>query len=156
MKRYFWYPDFTINKLGKDGATKSDEFSEKSGEGSFSIKKFMLQILGTLNSVFWANGRWPPPTAPQTGSYLWKSCACISYYLALVPLCINSTISIMTNLQHNFPKMRAVWNFSENSSDFAQPSFPKKPTKQFSALGKVSRQKVPVLLDFVQIILTLT
>ena len=52
MKRYFWYPDFTINKLGKDGATKSDEFSEKSGEGSFSIKKFMLQILGTLNSVF--------------------------------------------------------------------------------------------------------
>ena len=40
--------------LGKGGATKSDEFSEKCqrGVGSFSIQKFMLQILGTLNRAF--------------------------------------------------------------------------------------------------------
>ena len=36
----------------------------------------------------------PPPT-PQNGPYLWKSCACISYYLALVPPCIYSTISLI-------------------------------------------------------------
>ena len=70
-----------------------------------------------------------PPPAPQNGPYLWKSCACISYYLALVPPCIYSTISIIKKLQHNFPKMRgggskAVWNFSENSSDLVEPSFP--------------------------------
>ena len=44
-------------QLGKDGGTKSDEFSEKfqrggKGVGSFPIQKFMLQILGTLNSAF--------------------------------------------------------------------------------------------------------
>ena len=40
--------------LGKGGATKSDEFSEKfeRGGGSFSIQKSILQILGTLNRVF--------------------------------------------------------------------------------------------------------
>ena len=42
--------------LGKDPATKSDEFVEKCqrGEGgaSFSIQKFMLQILGYLNRAF--------------------------------------------------------------------------------------------------------
>ena len=66
---------------------------------------------------------------PQNCPHLWKSCACISYYLALVSPCIYSTISIIKKLQHNFPKMRvgskAVWNFSENSSDLAQPSFTK-------------------------------
>ena len=40
-------------QLGKDGGTKSDEFSEKfQGGGAFSIQKFMLQILGTLNRAF--------------------------------------------------------------------------------------------------------
>ena len=33
-------------------------------------------------------------------------CACISYYLALVPSCIYSAISIIKKLQHYFPKMR--------------------------------------------------
>ena len=38
------------SQLGKDSGTKSDEFSEKfqRGGGSFSIQKFMLQILGTF------------------------------------------------------------------------------------------------------------
>ena len=40
--------------VGKGPATKSDEFLEKCprGGGSFSIQKFMLQILGTLNRAF--------------------------------------------------------------------------------------------------------
>ena len=39
--------------LGKDPATKSDEFLEKfKGGGTFSIQNFMLQILGTLNRAF--------------------------------------------------------------------------------------------------------
>ena len=38
--------------LGKGRATKSDEFSEKFPGGSFSIQKFILQILGTLNRAF--------------------------------------------------------------------------------------------------------
>ena len=40
--------------LGKGLATKSDEFlkSAKGVGGSFSIQKFILQILGTLNRAF--------------------------------------------------------------------------------------------------------
>ena len=48
---------FAFNNLGTGRATKSDEFSEKFQKGggwSFSIQKFMLQILGTLNRAFWA------------------------------------------------------------------------------------------------------
>ena len=41
-----------------------------------------------------------------------------SYYLALVPPCTYSIISIIKKLS------RAVWNFSEKSSDLVQPSFP--------------------------------
>ena len=52
------------------------------------------------------------------------------YYLAIIPPRIYATISIIKNLQYNFPKMRgggskAVWNFSENSSDLVAGSFPK-------------------------------
>ena len=36
---------------------------------------------------------------PSGGPYLWKSCACISYYLALIPPCIYATISITKNLR---------------------------------------------------------
>ena len=45
----FWKAD-----LGKDPATKSDEFLEKfqRGGGSFSIQKSIMQILGTLNRAF--------------------------------------------------------------------------------------------------------
>ena len=41
--------------LGKDPATKSNEFLEKcqKGGGAFSIQKFILQILGTLNRAVW-------------------------------------------------------------------------------------------------------
>ena len=68
-----------------NGYTKSDKFSEKfqRGGGGFSIQKFMLQILGTLNRAFWAwnwykadefserfqVGHWPHP---QNNPYLWK------------------------------------------------------------------------------------
>ena len=47
-----------MNHLGKGGADKLDEFLEKfqraGGRAAFSIQKFMLQILGTLNRAFWA------------------------------------------------------------------------------------------------------
>ena len=53
------------------------------------------------------------------------------YYLALIPPCIYAaTISIIKKLQYNFPKMKggggskAIWNFSENSSDLVAPPFP--------------------------------
>ena len=40
--------------LGKDGATKSDEFLEKipKGGGLFSIQKFILHFFVTLNRLF--------------------------------------------------------------------------------------------------------
>ena len=48
MEKLFLFPLY--GPLGKDPATKSDEFLEKCrGGGSFSIQKFILQILGTLN-----------------------------------------------------------------------------------------------------------
>ena len=85
---------------------------------------------GTKTDDFWDRfQRAVDPPNPQNGPHLWKSYACISYYLALVPPCIYSTISITKNLQHNFPNMKgglkAVWIFSDFSSDLAQPSFPK-------------------------------
>ena len=45
----------SIYSQGEDGCTKSDEFSEtfqKGMGGLFSIQKFILQILGTLNRAF--------------------------------------------------------------------------------------------------------
>ena len=45
-----------------------------------------------------------------------------------MPPCINVTISIIINLQYNFPKMRggskAVWNFSKKSSNLVAGPFP--------------------------------
>ena len=56
---YLVYLDYSVSlvsfpNLGKDPATKSDEFLEKCqrGGGSFSIQKSILQILGTLNRAF--------------------------------------------------------------------------------------------------------
>ena len=40
--------------------------------------------------------------ANQNGPYLWKSSACILYYLALIPPCIYATISIIKKMQYNF------------------------------------------------------
>ena len=39
-------------------------------------------------------------------TYIWKSCACISYYLAIIPPRIYATISVIKNLQYNFRKMK--------------------------------------------------
>ena len=52
MEKLFLFPLY--GPLGKDPATKSDKFLEKCqrGGGSFSIQKFILQILGTLNRAF--------------------------------------------------------------------------------------------------------
>ena len=50
----YWF-NSTYLYLGKNPATKLDEFLEKcqKGGGAFSIQKFTLQILGTLNRAFW-------------------------------------------------------------------------------------------------------
>ena len=59
MEHNFFYSEaespveIVMKSSGKGPATKSDEFLEKcQGGGSFSIQKFILQILGTLNRAF--------------------------------------------------------------------------------------------------------
>ena len=61
------------NFLGKGGATKSDEFSER-------LQRAVA----------------PSPT-PQNGPDLWKSCACISHYLFIISPRIYATISVIKN-----------------------------------------------------------
>ena len=60
--------------------------------------------------------------------YIWKSCACISYCPSIISPRIYETISVIKNLQYDFPKMRggsnAVWNFSKISSDLVAGPFP--------------------------------
>ena len=55
--------------------------------------------------------KWPSTPTPhpseilsQNGLHLWKSCACISYYLALEPPCIFWTISIVKSCNIIFRK----------------------------------------------------
>ena len=60
-----------VTQLGTDGGTKLDEFSEKFQGGSFSIQKFILQILGTLNRAFHSN----------TNTYKNCKCQCICQIL---------------------------------------------------------------------------
>ena len=64
------------------------------------------------------NCSWPPRPTPQNDPHLWKSCACISCYLALIPLCIHATISI-------HPK--AIWNFSKKITRLGSPTRPLLP-----------------------------
>ena len=65
----------------------------------------------------------------KTRHTLKKACACISYYLALIPPCIYATISIIKRLQQNFPKMRGGQRpfgiFFKNSFDLVAGPFPK-------------------------------
>ena len=72
------------------------------------------------------------------------------YYLALIPPCINATISIIKKLQYNFPKMRggskAVWNFSEKSSHLAHPSFPKDACRKPKKNKSTTRQNIARLM----------
>ena len=134
-----------------------DEFSEKCQRGvwAFSIQKFMLQIMGTLieqgfsikklltNSNFRVKGMFfqqfserfqtavDPHPAPQNGPYLWKSCACILYYLAIIPPRIYATIFIIKICNKIFRKWgggdrRPFGIFSENSSDLVAGPLPKK------------------------------
>ena len=55
---------------------------------------------------FWKGSKRQLTPTPQNGPYLWKSCACISYFPAIISDCIYATISAMKNLHYNFPKMR--------------------------------------------------
>ena len=143
------------------------------GEGSFSIQKFMLQILGTLDRAFWSeNWNWQNSNFRVQGmlfstlycitivhlynkivqlycitpisiyctlvqyncttvlyyAYIWKSCACIPYYPAIITPCIYATISVI-KICHIFSKnegggSKAVWIFSKNSSHSVAGPFP--------------------------------
>ena len=98
----------------------------------FSTQKFISQILGTffkqgfliMKLIQNRNFRVFSvllSTIVLCYTYIWKSCACISYYPAIISPRIYATISVIKKLQHNFPKMRrglkTDWKFSENSSD---------------------------------------
>ena len=90
-------------------------FSEKCPRGGhFKSKNLYCRFWGLQTGFLWALYYNITP--------IFGSCAWISYYLALIPPCIYETISIVKDLQCNFPKMgrrggsKAVWNFSKNSS----------------------------------------
>ena len=57
---------------------------------------------------FWKGSKRPltPTSTPQNCPYLWESCACIAYYLAIIPPRIYALCDhIIKKLQNNFPKM---------------------------------------------------
>ena len=61
-------------------------------------------------------------------AYIWKSCACIPYYPAIITPCIYATISVI-KICHIFSKnegggSKAVWIFSKNSSHSVAGPFP--------------------------------
>ena len=69
------------------------------------------------------HGRWPPSPIPQNCPYLWKSCTCISYYLAIIHPRIYASISVIKNCNiifriwgggvwrpfGIFPKVHLIW-----------------------------------------------
>ena len=81
---------------------------------------------------FWKGSKRPltPTSTPQNGPYLWESCACIAYYLAIIPPRIYALCDhIIKKLQNNFPKMmgggtKAVWNSSDLVARLLQQIFP--------------------------------
>ena len=79
------------------------------------------------------NGSWPPPPAPQNGPYENH----VSFYLALVPPCIYATISIIKKSENEGAGSKAVWNFSENSSNMVTPSFPDDDNDSASGCSKL-------------------
>ena len=86
------------------------EYWSMGKEGFNGLKNSIRDGWGYQNGWIFGevpNGSWPPPPTSQNGPYLWKSCACISYYLALVPPSIYSTISIIYKILwfYNFLKM---------------------------------------------------
>ena len=88
------------------------------------IQNSNFRVQGTLpNRMNFRKGskrQLTPTPTPQNGPYFWKSCACFSYYRAIIyliaymqpymvpPICEGS-VSIMKQLQHNFPKKKGRW-----------------------------------------------
>ena len=127
------------------------------------IEKNQNQIQIQIGWIFGKvpNGTWPPllRMVPISGNHvhafhtIWPS-----YLLAYMHY---ATISIIKKLQHNFPKMRgrgskAIWNFSENSSDLVAGQFPqlhlirskKWPTLKGAVFFKtVINKKLPMKLS---------
>ena len=61
----------------------------------------------------------------------------VSFYLALVPPCIYATISIIKKSENEGAGSKAVWNFSENSSNMVTPSFPDDDNDSASGCSKL-------------------
>ena len=102
--------------------------------GSFSIQKFILHILGAFNSAFWAWNWFKRVISGfrvsffnncieknQNQTHFGEGTSESLYYLALIPIGIYATISIQKICNIIFRKWgggsKAVWNFSQNSSD---------------------------------------
>ena len=107
--------------------------------GFVPIQKFMLPFFETLNRALWS---WNWYKIVISGFRVCNFHNCIVLHLYLEIMCMhfilsshhisyhicNATISVIKNLQYDFPKMRggakAVWNFSENSFDSLAGPFP--------------------------------
>ena len=119
--------------------------SAKGGSGSFSIQKFILQILGTLNRTFWS-WNWYKIVISRFRVGFFNNCIKKNYllHLSLEIMCMHFILSSYLfsshicnyichkNLQYNFPKMRGGWGwrpfeiFTKNSSDLVAGPFPKR------------------------------
>ena len=112
------------------------------GGWSFSILKFILQILGTLNRAFWSWNWYKIVISGFRVCYFQQLyCITIVLHLYLEIMCMHFILSshhisshicnhiCHKKLQCNFPKIRglgskAVWNFSKDSSDLVAVPFP--------------------------------
>ena len=76
----------------------------------------------------------------KTRHTLKKACACISYYLALIPPGIYATISIIKKI---------AWNFSTNSSNLVAGPFPNDNNDDNVSYITISALKQIVKLYFI-------
>ena len=114
--------------LGKGLATKLDEFSGKcQGGGGVYVADFgnfkqgflIIKLIQTSNFKVQGMIFTNCIEKNQNRTHFEEGTSESLYYLAIIPPRIYATISVLTNLQYNFPKMRrghtskAVWNFSK-------------------------------------------
>ena len=86
-------------------------FGKVPGGGSFSIQKFILQILGTLNRAFWA--------------WNWFKRVISWFRVCFFNNCIDRNQN-KTHFEEGTSES-PLWNFSEKSSDLVAPPLPQNP-----------------------------
>ena len=115
----YWLCSFSSCKGRVPLPNRMNFWKSSRGAGSFSIQKFMLQILETLNRTF-LSWIWYQIVISEFQGFMFfstivlrkiktrhtlkKACACISYYLALIPPCKYATISIKKFATYFFQK----------------------------------------------------